>query len=1021
MKLGVSAWSIKNPIPVVVLFIALIIAGIAGYRALQIKLYPDVSFPIVQVSIPLPGAAAAEVETQVTRVVEAAVSNIAGVDHVSSTVSLGISSTTIEFEIGVDPQEATDEVRSAVDGIRSSLPRAIEEPIVQRFDIDSQPIVTYAVASTEMTDVELSWFVDDTIARRIISEPGVAQVERVGGVDREINVTLDPERMEALGLTAPQVNNALRGFNVDAGGGTARIGGREQTMRVLGAAESVEGLRDMVIPTGDGRTIRLFDVADVASGAAERTGFALLDGTPVVGFRVMKTKAASDVTVQDNAARAVAALEAAHPGVSFKRIVSTATNTQNSFHATVAALLEGMALAAIVVFFFLRDWRATVITALAMPISLIPSFAVMSLMGFSLNMITLLALTLVIGILVDDAIVEIENIQKRIQTGESPYEAAFKGADEIGLAVLATTMTIVVVFLPVSLMGGFVGQFFFEFGITVAVTVLFSLLVARLLTPLMAAYFLAPASKPHPRKPFTGFYRRSLDFALDHRWLSLAAGALLFVGSLFLATLLPTGFTPPTDNGIVNLSIESAPGTTLDDMRQVSDRLTRKLEERELVDVVFATVATGSGTATGNVTVLLDKERDMTTQEFQASIGDLLYEIPDVRIGFGQSGGGGSTTVQILLSGEDGDALNQAALELERQMRTLPELSNVHQVTPRPGAELVIALKPAEAARLGVTAESVASVARVATIGDVDANSAKFNTGEQRLTIRVRLPGEARGDLGVIGALRVPTAGGNTVPLSAVADLSFQAGAARIERYDRERRATVEAELNGVSLGEGMARINQLPILQDLPDGVTQPAFGQSESQNELFASFGFAILAGIGLIFAVLVLLFRSFFKPITILAALPLSLSGAFLGLLVGGSELGLPALIGLLMLMGLAAKNSILLVEFAIEAERDGATQREALIMACRERARPIVMTTFAMAAGMVPTAIGFGEGSEFRVPMAIAVIGGLISSTILSLVLVPVVYEFIDDFEMWITPKLARFVTPREPPDAPAVEA
>jgi HAE1 family hydrophobic/amphiphilic exporter-1 len=1018
MKIRISAWAIRNPIPVVVLFIALLVAGVAGYNSLPIKLFPDVSFPIVQVTITLPGAAAEEVETQITREVEAAVSNVAGVDHVTSTVTQGLSSTTVEFEIGENPQEATDEIRSAIDRIRASLPRGIEEPIVEHFNIDSMPIVTYAVSAPEMTDVELSWFIDDTVARRIILENGVAQVKRIGGVDREINVTLDPTRLVALGLTAPQINNALRGFSIDAGGGSARIGGREQTVRILGAAETVDSLRQMVIPTGDGRTVRLSDVASVDSGAAERTALAMLNGAPVVGFQVMKTNIASDVAVEANAANAVAALAAEHPGITFTRIISTATSTHNSFKATVMSLLEGMALAAIVVFAFLRDWRATLITAVAMPISLIPSFAVMHLLGFSLNMITLLALTLVIGILVDDAIVEIENIQKRIQAGEPPYEAAYEGADSIGLAVMATTMTIVVVFLPVSLMGGFAGQFFFEFGLTVAVTVLFSLLVARLLTPLMAAYFLSPATRPHPRRPFTGFYRRSLDFALDHRWISVGAGAVLFAASLWLATLIPTGFTPPSDNGIVQMTIESAPGTTLDDMRKTADRLTRELQRRDEVDAVFATLSSGTGIGSGTVTVLLKKDRQQTTQEFQATIRPLLYQIPDVRLGFGQSGGGGSTTVQILLSGEDGDVLSRAALELERQMRELPELANVHQVTPRPGAELVVTLKPAEAARIGVTSEAVAAITRVATIGDVDANTAKFNTGEQRLPIRVRLPGGARADLAEIGALRVPTATGATVPLSVIADLSFQEGAARIERYDRARRATLEAELNGVSLGEAITKVNALPILRNLPPGVTQPAFGQSERLAELFASFGFAILAGIGLIFAVLVLLFRSFFKPVTILAALPLSLAGAFLGLLVGGSELGLPALIGLLMLMGLAAKNSILLVEFAIEAERAGATQREALIEACRERARPIVMTTFAMAAGMLPTAIGIGEGSEFRTPMAIAVIGGLISSTILSLVLVPVVYEFVDDIEMWLTPKLQRLTTPRAPGAAAA---
>jgi len=1011
MNLRISAWSIENPIPITVLFISLLIAGVAGYMALPIKLYPDVSIPVVQVTVTLPGAAASEVETQITREVETAVSNIAGVDHVSSTVSLGYSSTTVEFEVGSDPQKSTDEVRSAIDGIRASLPRGIEEPIVRRFDIDSMPIVTYAVSAPSLTDVELSWYIDNPITRRIIAEYGVAQVSRVGGVDREVNVTLDPARLESLSLTAPQVNSALRGFSLDAGGGTAQIGGRQQTVRVLNAADDLEALRQLVIPTQSGQTVRLMDVADVGSGAAERTAFAMLDGQSVVGFQVMKTNSASDVTVEKNSQKAVDALAKLYPKLSFQRIVSSAENTRRSFDATVHTLVEGMLLAAVVVLIFLRDWRATLISALAMPISLIPTFGVMAIMDFSLNMITLLALTLVIGILVDDAIVEIENIQKRIQAGASPYDASIMGADSIGLAVLATTMTIIVVFLPVSFLGGFVGQFFFEFGITVAVSVFASLVVARLLTPVMAAYFLRPSVHVHAERPFTGAYRRTLDFALDHRWISMAMGFVLFVGSLFLAGILPTGFTPPTDNGIVQITIESAPGTTLDDMRLASERLTRELRKRREVSAVFARVSAG-GTGSGNVTVVLDHDREMTTQEFQASIRPALYSIPDVRLGFGQSGGGGSTTVQILLSSEDGEALEKAALEVERQMRTLPELANVHQVTPRPGTELIIELRPSEAARLGVTPEAIASIARVATIGDVDANSAKFNLGSERLNIRVRLPDTARGNLDVLGALQVPTVSGSTVPLSAVADLTFRAGAARIERYDRERRAMLEAELNGVSLGQATQKINALPILKNLPAGVRNPAFGQSEDQAELFASFGLALLAGIGMIYGVLVLLFRSFFKPVTILAALPLSLSGAFLGLLVGGSELGLPALIGLLMLMGLAAKNSILLVEFAIEAERAGASQREALINACRERARPIIMTTFAMAAGMLPTALGLGTGSEFRVPMAIAVIGGLISSTILSLVLVPVVYEFVDDLELWITPKLGRLVTPRD---------
>jgi len=1011
MNAGISAWSIKNPIPVVILFVTLLLAGLIGYRSLPIKLYPDVSFPIVQVTVILPGAAPSELETQITREVEAAISNVVGVKHVSSTISLGASTTTVEFEIGSDPQEGTDEVRAAIDGIRASLPRGIEEPIVRHFDIDSMPIVTYAVSAPDMNDVELSWFIDNTIARRIMAADGIAQVTRVGGVEREVNVTLDPARLEAMGLTASQVNNALRGFSLDIGGGTAQVGGRQQTMRVLNSANSIDSLRQLVIPVANGRTVRLGDVASLGSGAAERTEFAMLDGSPVVGFQVMKTSIASDVTVEKLAQKAVTALESEYPKLEFTQIMSSAENTRNSFDATVNSLIEGMVLAAIVVFMFLKDWRATVIAAAAMPISLIPTFAVMALMDFSLNLITLLALTLVIGILVDDAIVEIENIQKRIQSGQRPYQAAFEGADSIGLAVMATTMAIVVVFLPVSFLGGFVGQFFFEFGITVAVSVLSSLLVARLLTPLMAAYFLSPTAHLSVEKPFNGFYRKLLDTALNHRWISLVASVLLFIGSIALAAMLPAGFTPPTDNGILQISMESAPGATLDDVRVASSRLTSELHTRPEVRVVFIN-ATAGGIASSNVTVLLRDDRNMTTQEFQASIRDLLLSVPDVRLGYSDGGAGGSSKIQILLSAEDGNSLDQAALALEQQMRALPELANVYQITPRPGTELIIALKPQEAARLGVTPESVSLVARVATTGDVDANSAKLNSGNERLTVRVRLPDQARADLNVIRALRVPTSSGTTVPLSAVADLYFQAGSARIERYDRERRALIEAELNGVALGEASEKINALPIMRNLPFGVHNPAYGASQDQQELFASFGLAIAAGIAMIFAVLVLLFRSFFKPITILAALPLSFAGAFLGLLLGGAELGLPSLIGLLMLMGLAAKNSILLVEFVIEAERAGASQRDALLQACRERSVPIVMTTFAMAAGMVPTALGFGEGAEFRVPMAIAVIGGLISSTILSLVLVPVVYEVVDDIESWVTPKLARFVTSKE---------
>jgi hydrophobic/amphiphilic exporter-1 (mainly G- bacteria), HAE1 family len=1011
----VSAWAIRNPIPIAVLFILMMLAGFAGYRALPIKLLPDVSFPIVQVSVTLPGAAPTEVETQVTRLVESSVFAISGVRHVQSAVSLGVSSTTVEFEIGDNPQRATDEVRSALDRIRNELPLGIEQPVVQRLDLDDQPIVTYAVAAPGMADVDLSWFIDDSVSRRLIAAGGIAQVKRLGGVDREINVTLDPAELDARGVSAAAVNEALRSYNVDAPGGSAAVGGREQTVRVLGAAVTVDRLRETEIPAGAGRYVRLGDIAMVTSGAAARDRFSMLGRQPVVAFQVMKTKTASDVTVENGADTVIAALAREHRGVTFRKIISTAKNTRQSYQGTLHALIEGMVLAAVVVFLFLRDWRSTAIAAIAMPVSLIPTFAVMAWMGFSLNVISLLALTLVIGILVDDAIVEIENIEKRIEAGETPYQAALVGADAIGLAVIATTAAIVVVFLPVSMMGGYAGQFFREFGMTVSIAVLCSLVVARLLTPLLAAYLLRPSAHIRATRPFAGPYRRTIEWTLAHRWLSLGGATLLFLVSIALAATLPTGFAPASDNGIVNLTIEGAPGASLDDMRRAGQTLAGKLEADRDVDLVFTSVGAEGDPRAGNVTILLGDQRSRTTQAFQSDIRPLLASVPDVLIGGSQAGG--ASTLQMTLAGEDGDALARAAQTLEQQMRGIAGLANVHRTTARPGAELIVRPKPDEAARLGVTAEALAATIRVATIGDIDANTAKFNSATRRMPIRVRLPDSARSDLAEIRNLRIPLADGGATTLAAIADIDFIAGASSIQRLDRERRVVVEAELDGLSLGQALKQAQALPILRKLPAGVAQPAVGQTEDMMQSFSSFASAMAAGIAMILAVLVLLFRSFFKPVTILAALPLSFCGAFLGLSLGRSEIGLPALIGLLMLMGLAAKNSILLVEHAIESERAGMTQHEALLEACRERARPIVMTTVAMAAGMVPSALGLGHGSEFRVPMALAVIGGLISSTALSLVLVPVVYEVIDDFEMWLRPRLGRLVSAPGPEPEP----
>ncbi|MDP2215299.1 efflux RND transporter permease subunit [Phenylobacterium sp.] len=1027
--LGLSTWAIRNPVPVAVLFVALTLAGLISYGNLPVKLYPNVQFPAVSVSVTQSGAAPGEMETQITRPIEDALAGIPNVKNIYSTVTQGVSVTSVEFELGEDLQKATDDVRSRIDQTRAVLPREIDEPTVQRIELDSQPIMTYAVAAPAMSDVELSWFVDDTLGRTLQAKNGVAQVARVGGVTREINVVLDPDRLAARGLTAVQVNNALRSFDLDAPGGRVTIGGQEQNLRVLGAVGNVEALRDLTIPTGQGGYVRLSDIADVGDGASEPRGFARLNGQPVVGFMVMKTRDSSDVAVEDGVLEGLAELEAQHEGVSFTKIFSSVDETRASFHATQNVLLEGMGLAALVVFVFLRNWRSTAIAAVAMPLSMIPTFFVMDLLGFSLNIVTLLGLTLVVGILVDDAIVEVENIEKRIVSGMRPFQAALEGADAIGLAVVATTASIVVVFMPVSFMGGMAGQFFREFGITVSVAVTFSLLVARLLTPLMAAYLLKPAAAPHPRKPFKGFYRDVLEWALDHRILACIAGGVLFVASLALIPLLPKGFQPAGDPDYLYVNVQGPPGATADHMEGVVRNITQTFAGRPEVTNIFAQIGStvvaqgpggggggGSDLRSGTVTVLLNESRNLTGAEIRREMREALREIPDARVTF--LDGQGQAGLQIVLTSENPDALRAAALELERQMRDVPEIAEPRPSVPPTGPELIIRPRAAEAARLGVSAEQIATVARVATVGDIDANVAKMTIEERRLPIRLRLPAEARTDLEAIRSLRIPTATGGVTTLGAVADVEFQAGPARIERLNRSRQLTVQAELNGVELGDANQKVQALPIMRNLPEGVAPAETGQLEAMQELFGAMGLAIFTGVSMIFAVLVLLFRSFFKPLVILSALPLAVGGAFLGLLAFQLSLSIPSMIGFLMLLGLAAKNSILLVEYAIEREREGMAQREALIEACRERARPIVMTTVAMAAGMLPTALALEKGAEFRQPMAVAVIGGLITSTILSLVLVPVVYEFVDDFERWLKPRLGRLITPREAP-GPAV--
>ena len=1021
MNLPISSWAIRNPIPVVVAFTLLMVAGLYSYSRLPIKQYPNIAFPMVVATIVQEGAAPTELENQVTRIVENSIAGLPDIELLQSSVTLGASTTIIQFKIGTDLQKAKDDVEQRVNQVRNQLPAAIQPPLINSLDFTGGALMTFAVSHPTMTATDLSWFIDDRIARDLQSVKGVGQVGRVGGVNREINITLDPVRMDAIGVTAADVNNALQRSYRNYGGGVTQVGGSETTTRVIGETATVAELGNLSVPLRGGQSyVRLSDIADVGDGSAEIRSFARLNGRPVVGFEIVKVDTASEVDVENGAYAAIERLKAANPGLEITKIFSITDDTKANFHATQDVLIEGMILAAIVVFLFLRDWRATVIAALAMPLSLIPTFWIISMLGFSLNVVTLLALTLVIGILVDDAIVEVENIQKRTLAGYTPFRAAMEGADAIGLAVLATTASIVVVFLPTSFMGGMPGQFFIEFGITVAVAVVFSLLVARFVSPLMAAYFLKPSKAHLDARKLPGFYENTLKWALKHRLIASFFGFLTFVGAIVSAMVLPAGFIPTEDPGYIMFNISAPPGSTREQMERSATELSELLEKQPDTKDVFITIGSGgaggqaaaangggggAGMSSGSAILVMDDHHKMHTEELKQLIRPQLAGIADIRVTALMSGGGPTgSDVNILLTSEDGAALEKAQLALLNEMKDLDDIIRNPRLSPDPpGPELIIRPRTAEAARLNVSTDAIAQVARIATSGDIEANTPKFSEGERRLAIRVRLPDGVRRDLAQLGQLRVPTLSGGSTTLDAVADISYEAGPGVIQRMDRQRMAAVQADFApGVTSGDATNAVDGTQTMKEIFAGeglVKRARVGQEQAMNEMFSGIIVALLAGIALIYSVMVLLFKSVFKPMVILSSLPLSFSGAFVALLIFGKAIDMPVMIGLVLLLGIAAKNAILLVEFAIESEQRGNNVYDALFDACRERARPIVMTTVAMSAGMLPTALGLGEGAGFRTSMAIAVIGGLISSTVLSLILVPVVYTFVDSIERW----------------------
>ncbi|MGD9810948.1 MAG: efflux RND transporter permease subunit [Sphingobium sp.] len=1013
---NISSWSIRNPVPPLVLFAGLLLAGIVSFMSMDVNDNPDVSFPAARVVISQPGAAPAELETQVTQRVEAAVRSINGVDEILSFAREGTSSTFIQFAIGTPVDRAVNDVRNAVSQIRSDLPEGILEPQVERVDISGGPIAYFSVEATDMTLEQLSWFVDNTVAKRLLGIQGMAAVSRGGGVTREIRVILNPEKMQALGVTAPQINAQLRQMNINAAGGRTEIAGAEQSVRVLGNAQTAYALGQTQIQLPGGRSVRLDEIADVRDMYAEQRSLSLMNGQQVTSIALEKAKGASDVTVYDEAVKELKAIAKANPKIRFKELYTSVGYTKGQYHSAITAMIEGAVLAVIVVYLFLRDWRATMISALAIPLSAIPAFWFMDMMGFTLNGLSLLALSLVAGVLVDDAIVEIENIVRHMRMGKSAYQAAIDAADEIGLAVLATTMSIVAVFLPVALMPGVSGQFFIQFGMTVVVAVLLSLAVARLITPMVAAYFLeAHGAASHGEGWLMDRYMAVLRWSLEHRWkVVLIGGGGAFVATIIAFATLPFTFQPTLNTDYSQVKIEMVPGTTLEQARKVTQEVAAVVsEDADVVDAAFSDIQPTQAT----IYLTLKKDRPISSIDWERRTAPKLAQIADARVNFQAQDGGGPGSgrdITIMLGGDDPELLEKTAHTLAQQMAGVKEIRapRLNGDIKRP--EIIIKPRMDLAADLGVTTVALSQAVRIATLGDIDQNSAKFSLSDRQVPIRVSVAEDSRRDITTIQNMPVPTANGGSVPLKLVADISFGAGPTEIRRYNQLRRVIVGADLApGVVSSEAMKKIAELPIYKNLPNGIRQIKVGQDKWQAELFRNFVIAVISGILLVLAVLVLLYKRVMPPFINLGSLLLAPLGGALALHLTGQPISMPVLIGVLMLLGIVAKNSILLIDFALEEMAKGVSKYDAIMDAGHKRAQPIVMTTVAMVAGMVPTALSLSGDAAWRAPMGVTVIGGLILSTLLTLVIVPASFSLAIGFEQWLAPHLRKRLMTYDP--------
>ncbi|MHB8126742.1 MAG: efflux RND transporter permease subunit [Desulfitobacteriaceae bacterium] len=999
--------SIKRPIFITVIIMVFLLVGFMSYRGLNINDMPQADFPYVTVTITQHGVAPDQMETNVAKKVEESIGQISGVKHVTTYISEGVCNVVVEFPLEMSPDVAAQEVRDKVTSIRQSLPDDIDEPIIAKLDVMAQPITSLAVTGT-MDNRVISKLVDDVITKSLYTVKGVGSVKVYGKQEREIKIKLDLEKLAAYGLSPVELVSGVQNGNLEIPGGKVTDGQSEISLRTDNKVKSLEDFYNITVGTRSGREIKVRDVATVSDGIEDPDSISYYDGKEAIGIDISKQSGSNTVRVADDVKEQLELIKGfLPPGIEIAVVADNSVSIRDSVNEVVKTIYEGCILAVIIVFIFLGEWESTLISGLSLPTSIITTFIAMRVMNFSLNTMSLMALSLAVGLLVDDAIVVIENIVRHLHMGKPPLQAAREGTSEIGLAVLATTFAVVAVFVPIGMVSGIIGKFFIEFGFTVAFSMLVSLLISLTLVPMMSSRLLKAERKT--KKTFVGHfldwfndkfdglgtsYSKILKVVLSHRLITLIFTVALFVASIMLVPMLGFSFVPTTDTGNITISADTDSGLTLQAGGEKAKEIEKRLKKYPEITHLYTTV--GSDKISINVKLTEKQEREKSSKQIASEIREDLRGVSGIELVVqgSEGAGGGGKDVSFMILGTDPDTLQTFAQKAKKIMSEDPQAKDVGINLKTGKTEAKLEVDRDKVTDLGVNTALAAETIR-ALFDGIDAG--KFEYAGDRYNVRVSLKDDQRKSLDNLDGIYVNGSNDQMIPLANVTKKVLSTSFATITRYDRLRQVELSTNVEGIAVGDFLTKYTDMYKTMDIPKGVIVQQGGMNEMMMEGFTNLVIALLMGILFMYLVMTMQFESFLDPIAIMFSLPMALIGAVLGLFIGGSELSILSLIGIILLMGLVAKNGILLIDFTKQRRSEGLSVKEALIEAGAVRLRPIMMTSLAMIFAMIPVAIGTGGGSEMRAPMGHAVIGGLITSTLLTLFIVPVVYSLLDSMK------------------------